>query len=216
MFEMSVKDDGVGIPPERLTQIFDLFVRVDQSLERQGGLGIGLTLARQIVELHGGTIEARSRGVGRGSEFIVRLPVVATGRTAVVAPSGNGNASVVPRRVLIADDNEDAAESLAMLLKFEGHEVHTAFDGEAALRSAEAIRPDVALIDIGMPKANGYQVAQRIRENAWGDRIFLVALTGWGQESDRQRAKEAGFDLHLLKPVSPETIEELLGTLPKA
>jgi len=214
MFEMSVKDDGIGIPPEKLSQIFELFVRVDQSLERQGGLGIGLTLARQIVELHGGTIEARSRGVGRGSEFIVRLPIVAAVPASVASHEGNGSMRVIPRRVLIADDNQDAAESLAMLLQFEGHDVHTAFDGEAALRSAERLLPDVALIDIGMPKANGYEVAQRIREESWGSRIYLVALTGWGQEADRQRAKDAGFDLHMLKPVSPEAIEELLTTLP--
>jgi CheY-like chemotaxis protein len=116
--------------------------------------------------------------------------------------------------VLIADDNHDAAESLAMLLQFEGHEVHTAFDGEAAILSAEALQPDIALIDIGMPKANGYQVAERIRKESWGDRICLVALTGWGQEADKRRAKDAGFDLHLLKPVSPERIEQLLAELP--
>ncbi len=209
-----VRDDGVGIPPEKLSVIFDLFTRVEQSLDKQGGLGIGLTLAQQITGLHDGTIEARSEGLSRGSEFVLRLPIVAAASHAQAAAHATDKRPAVPRRVLVADDNEDVAESLAMLLEYAGHEVHTAFDGEAALRSIEELMPDVALLDIGMPKANGYEVASRIREKPWGRQIFLVALTGWGQDSDKLRAQQAGFDKHLVKPVAPETIEELLATLP--
>ncbi len=215
MLEISVKDDGIGIPPDKVGSIFELFVRVDDSLERQGGLGIGLTLARQIVELHGGTIEARSDGIGCGTEFLVQMPVVVTAK-AVRREASNGAQArrVVPRRVLVADDNHDAAESLSMLLSLAGHDVRTAFDGEAALRTAADMLPDVALLDIGMPRANGYEVAREIRKEPWGRSMILVALTGWGQESDKERAREAGFDTHLLKPVAPEIIEELLEKLP--
>jgi PAS domain S-box-containing protein len=212
---ITIRDDGIGIPPDKVGEIFELFSRVEQSLDKQGGLGIGLTLAQQIAELHEGTIEARSEGLGRGSEFIVRLPIVAAlPRSSSVAASPERTTST-PRRVLVADDNRDVAESLAMLLEFAGHEVHTALDGEAAFQSVEELMPDVALLDIGMPKANGYEVASRIREKPWGRQIYLVALTGWGQESDKRRAEQAGFDMHLVKPVSPETIEDLLETLPE-
>jgi len=206
---ISVKDDGVGIPPAKLTEIFDLFARVDNALERQGGLGIGLTLVRQLVELHGGTIEARSEGIGHGSEFILNLPIVvaAAPPAAVpeVVPAG------APLRIVVADDNPDAVESLVLLLEMSGHEVHRACDGEAALDAIARVRPDVALLDIGMPKANGYQVARRIREHAWGTEIYLVALTGWGQQADKDRARDAGFDAHLVKPIPPEALEALLA-----
>jgi PAS domain S-box-containing protein len=211
---ITVRDDGIGIPPGKLMEIFELFTRVEQSLDKQGGLGIGLTLAQQIAGLHDGTIEARSEGLGFGSEFIVRLPIVAAAPRAASPAIAAEKGPSTPRRVLVADDNQDVAESLAMLLEFAGHEVHTAFDGEAAFRSVEELLPDVALLDIGMPKANGYEVATRVREKPWGREVFLVALTGWGQESDKRRAEQAGFDMHLVKPVAPETIEDLLDSLP--
>ena len=212
VLHLSVKDDGIGIPREKLTEIFELFARVERSFERQGGLGIGLTLVRQLVELHGGTIEARSAGLGHGSEFVLMLPVVAAVAALPAASDETGPAST-PRRVLVADDNRDAVESLRLVLEAGGHEVHTAFDGEAAFGCAEAVVPDVVLLDIGMPKTNGYEVARRIREHPWGKSIYLVALTGWGQEDDRRRSREAGFDAHLVKPVAPETIDRVLATM---
>jgi PAS domain S-box-containing protein len=212
LLQISVKDDGIGIPPAKLTEIFELFARVDPSLDRQGGLGIGLTLVRQLVELHGGTIEARSLGVGYGSEFVLELPVVVTATT-ITAARDDTTRACTPRRVLVADDNRDAAESLKLLLELSGHDVHTVFDGEAAVRCAETFVPDVALVDIAMPRANGYEVARRIREHPWGKGIYLVALTGWGQEDDKRRAREAGFDAHLVKPVPPEALDRMLTTM---
>jgi CheY-like chemotaxis protein len=214
MLTMTVRDDGIGIPKERLADIFELFTRVEDSLDKQGGLGIGLTLAQQIAELHGGSVEAHSKGLGFGSEFVVRLPIVAMPAAQVASGQAGRNGATTSRRVLVADDNQDVAESLAMLLEFAGHQVFTALDGEAAYRVVAEQLPEVALLDIGMPKANGYEVATRIRQAPWGSRVYLVALTGWGQESDRRRAEQAGFDLHLVKPVSPETIEDILDTLP--
>jgi PAS domain S-box-containing protein len=207
--EILVRDDGLGIPPGKLTEIFDLFARVDQSLERQGGLGIGLTLVRQLVELHGGTIEARSQGIGHGSEFVVRLPVVAPTPRAAASPESRPE--VPPLRILIADDNVDAVDSLALLLRMGGHEVHAVYDGEAALAAAAKLRPQVALLDIGMPGATGYEVARRIRQQPWGRRMLLVALTGWGQDADKRSAEQAGFDAHLVKPVPLEAVEQLLA-----
>ena len=209
---ISVKDDGIGIPPDKLTDIFELFARVDASFDQQGGLGIGLTLVRQLVELHGGTIEAHSDGVGHGSEFVMSLPVVVA--TAVTVPVGHeATPASTPRRILVADDNRDAVETLKLLLEMGGHDVHTAFDGEAAITCAEQTMPEVALLDIGMPKANGYEVARRIREHPWGKSIYLIALTGWGQDEDKRRAREAGFDAHLVKPVPPGTLDRLLATM---
>src|SRR5262249_10440689 len=166
---------------------------VDPSLERQGGLGIGLTLVRQLVELHGGTIEAPSEGKGRGSEVLLKLPVVVTA-AAPAEPLPEPAPACVPLPILGADDNRHAVESLSLLLQLGGHEVHAVFDGEAAISSAEAFLPHLALLDIGMPGATGYEVARRIREHGWGRRIYLVALTGWGQEDDKRRAQDAGFD----------------------
>ncbi len=209
---ISVIDDGIGIPAGKLAEIFDLFARVDNSLERQGGLGIGLTLARQLVELHGGTIDARSRGLGQGSEFILTLPVVASDATeAATAPEPGPTCA--PLRIVVADDNEDAVESLVLLLKIAGHEVHGVHDGQAAIDALEKLRPHVALVDIGMPGANGYEVARHVRGQAWGKQVYLVALTGWGQQTDKLRAQEAGFDTHLVKPVPPETLDRLLATV---
>jgi PAS domain S-box-containing protein len=213
VLEVTVTDDGIGIPAEKLNEIFELFAQVDRSMERQGGLGIGLTLVRELVRLHGGSIEARSEGMGHGSAFTLRLPLV---RPATVPPGdglrGDG-AAARPRRILIADDNADAVESLALLLEMAGHEVHRAFDGESALAVAEAKAPEVAILDIGMPKVNGYEAAQRIRQQPWGRQIHLVALTGWGHPEDRRLARDAGFDAHLVKPVSPAILQSLLANL---
>src|SRR5262249_19233683 len=165
-----------------------------------------------LAELHGGTIEARSVGIGHGSEFILTLPVVVT-TAATAAALAESEPACTPLRILVADDNRDAAESLMLLLQLAGQEVHVVFDGEAAVSAAEEVTPDVALLDIGMPQANGYEVARRIRDQPWGRRIYLVALTGWGQDGDRRRAAEAGFDAHLVKPVPPEVLDRLLATV---
>ncbi len=208
-----VKDNGAGIPREKLSEIFELFAQVDRSLDHQGGLGIGLTLSRELVELHGGTIDARSEGLGHGSTIAVKLPIAhaapATVPTAITEPQTGAKV----RRIVIADDNEDAAESLAQYLELDGHRVSLAYDGEAALKMIAESLPEVAFVDIGMPKVNGYDVARRIRESAWGKSIHLVALTGFGQDSDRQLASEAGFNTHLVKPVSPDRITEILAEL---
>ena len=211
---LRVIDNGMGIPPDKLNAIFELFTQVDRSLERQGGLGIGLTLVRQLIELHGGSINAKSDGIGRGSEFILTLPI-----TAADAASAGISASPAPvmssksRRILVADDNHDAAKSLTLLLRQGGHEVYIAFDGTEAVVSAQDCRPEVMILDIGMPGMNGYDVARRIREQPWAKGVCLVALTGWGQEVDRHRAREAGFDAHLVKPVDLDAINALLATL---
>ena len=215
VLEVSVRDNGIGIPPAKLTEVFDMFARVDDSLERQGGLGIGLTLVRQLVELHGGTIEARSRGIGQGSEFLLRLPIVVPPVTAAETVA-EVEPSAAPLCILVADDNRDAVETLALLLRMGGHDVHAAFDGEAALRSVEQLRPQVVLLDIGMPKVNVYDVARRIRDHAGDESPFLVAVTGWGQEADQRRAREAGFDAHLVKPVPLEALTRLLATIAPA
>ena len=212
VLEISVKDDGIGIPPGKLVEIFDLFARVDHSFERQGGLGIGLTLVRQLVELHGGTIEARSEGIGHGSEFLLKLPIVVAAPPAVETVPEPGPVCP-PLRIVVADDNHDAVESLVLLLRMAGHDVHAAFDGEAAIHAIVTLLPQVALLDIGMPKANGYEVARRIRAHGCGKEVYLVALTGWGQEGDKRRAEEAGFDAHLVKPIPPETLDRLLATI---
>lgn len=207
---VQVRDNGIGIPAGHLAMVFEMFSQVAPALERsQGGLGIGLALARGLVELHGGRIEARSEGPGKGSEFTVRLPAAAP-----VQPPANPRSaeSAVAHslRVLVVDDNRDAADSLAMLLELTGHEVTTANNGEVALAEAERLTPDVVLLDIGMPGMNGYEVAQRLRETGHGRHAFIVALTGWGQDDDKRRAMEAGFDHHLTKPVDPAILHAVL------
>jgi PAS domain S-box-containing protein len=208
-----IRDTGIGIPPSLLTHVFDLFVQVDRSLEQShGGLGVGLALVKRLVEMHGGTVEASSEGRGKGSEFIVRLP--ALGSAAAGKPKnkdGTVPSNVVKgRRILVVDDNQDASTSLAMLLKLMGNEVRTAFDGLAAIDAAGTYRPDIMLLDIGMPKLNGYDVCRRIRQEPWGRNITIVALTGWGQEEDRVRSREAGFDGHLVKPVELGALQQVL------
>ncbi|HET9225395.1 MAG TPA: ATP-binding protein, partial [Thermoanaerobaculia bacterium] len=198
---VTVRDNGIGIPADELSGIFEIFKQVDRAMERsQGGLGIGLTLARRLVEMHGGTVRAHSEGPGRGSELVVRLPALAEppkepAREPDVLPATAG------RRILVVDDNRDAAETLTMLLEMAGHEVRTAYDGLEALDAAAEHRPEVVLMDIGMPRLNGYEAAGRLREQEWGKSVFLVAITGWGQEDDRRRTSEAGFDAHLVKPI---------------
>ena len=209
---LSVKDNGIGIPSDKLTEIFELFAQVERPGGRAGGLGIGLTLVRQIAILHGGSIEARSAGIGHGSEFILTLPVVAASAAGPVALAAPGPAAA-PRRILVVDDNRDAAESLTVLLQIAGHDVEFVLDGEAAIELAEQTRPEVVFLDLGMPIVNGYEVARRIRALPWGKRTHLVALSGWGQADERMRTKAAGFHSHLVKPVAPEAISRLLESL---
>ena len=213
---VSVKDTGVGIPPDMLPKVFDLFTQVDRSLEKsQGGLGIGLTLVKRLVEMHDGSVEARSEGHGQGSEFVVRLPVVLSASREAQPPSDDdAPASPAGRcRILIADDNVDSAITLALILKMMGNEVHTVHDGLQAVEAGETFQPDVVLLDIGMPKLNGYEAARRIRELSWGRQAVLIALTGWGQDEDRRHSEEAGFNHHLVKPVAPAALEKLLAEL---
>jgi signal transduction histidine kinase len=230
--EIRVRDTGIGIPSAHLPMIFDMFTQLRNDTGRsQSGLGIGLALVRKLLEMHGGTVTASSEGDGLGSEFLIRLPVIgndtvrvsgtaggqANGRAASVDAPAAEDASITPqvrRRILVADDNSDALESLATLLELGGHEVFSAANGALALESAERHLPEVALLDIGMPKLDGYEVARRIRAQPWGRSITLVALTGWGQDSDRRRSGEAGFDSHLVKPLDLDKLTELLGRLP--
>ena len=207
---VSVRDTGIGIPAEMLPHIFKMFTQVDRSTRKsQGGLGIGLTLVRTLVEMHGGQVEAHSRGPGQGSEFVVRLPLSTT--HSVAHELSEPSTSVLPnRRVLVVDDNRDAAESLGMLLKLLGVEVRVVNDGPAAIETVSAYRPAVVLLDIGMPGMDGYEVARRIRKKPEGRDVLLIALTGWGQEEDRRRTSDAGFDHHLLKPADLTALKSIL------
>jgi CheY-like chemotaxis protein len=209
-----VKDDGVGLRAESLSSIFNMFSQVDHSVERSsGGLGIGLALVKGLTEMHGGSVRADSGGLGLGSRFSVRLPLL-------VMPPLESAPSVAPtapnaphRRILVADDNHDAVESLATMLRLSGNEVHTASDGIEAVALTEQLLPDVVLMDIGMPRLNGREATRRIRDHEWGKRIVVIALTGWGQESDRRLSREAGCDDHLVKPVDFAELERLIGEL---
>jgi PAS domain S-box-containing protein len=208
---LRVRDTGIGIPSEMLSRVFDLFVQVERRLDRaQGGVGIGLTLVRKLVELHGGQVEAHSAGPGLGSEFVVRLPAYA-GKVLDATPEPGPPAPGRTRtcRVLIVDDNQDAANSLAHLLRIQGQEVQVAFDGPSALTVASDFQPAMALLDLGMPGMDGYELAQRLRQQPGLERLRLIALTGWGQEEDRRRSREVGFDLHRVKPVEPEVLRGL-------
>ncbi len=209
---VSVKDTGIGILPDKLESIFEMFEQADKTLERtSSGLGIGLTLVKRLVELHGGRILASSGGPGRGSEFIVLLPLAADdANTAVAKPKLGPSLAARPQRILVVDDNRDSAISMAKLLKLKGHEVETAYNGVEAVEKAEALRPGVMLLDLGMPGMNGYEVCQTIRQKPWGNAIRIVALTGWGQEQDRRNTREAGFDGHLVKPVDPTVLDDVL------
>jgi signal transduction histidine kinase len=212
--EICVRDSGIGISAESMTNIFELFTQIpSERVNTSGGLGIGLALVRALVELHGGEVGATSAGLDQGSEFTVRLPLFvreAVASNGAQTTQSGEQAVPVRRNILIADDNQDALESLALMLRLEGHEVYCASDGEEALALAGLRRPEIVVLDVGMPKLDGCEVARRIRAESWGRGAVLVALTGWGQDVDRRRSREAGFDLHLVKPVDPATICEML------
>jgi PAS domain S-box-containing protein len=208
-----VRDTGLGIPPEMRMRVFEMFTQVNRQLERsQGGLGIGLALVRSLVHLHGGSIEARSAGLNQGSEFIVRLPLAADGEAVSPANRGNEQANRHPaHRIVVVDDNADAAETLAMLLRMMNNEVWVAHDGPEGIELARRQRPDLIFLDIGLPSLSGYEVARRLRQEAALAGVTLIALTGWGQPEDRRRSREAGFDEHLVKPVDPELLAKVLS-----
>jgi PAS domain S-box-containing protein len=210
---VTVKDNGAGIPQDKLDSIFDMFMQVDRTSDRsQGGLGIGLTLVKRLTEMHGGSIEARSDGEGKGSEFIVRLPVLS--RSEIAQPRlAAGSDSQPQRRVLIVDDNHDSAESLAMLFELTGNKTFMAHDGVEAVEAVERHRPEVVLLDIGLPRLDGHEVCRRVRQQPWGKDIVMIALTGWGQEDDRRKSEEAGFNGHLVKPVDYDKLLEMLASL---
>jgi PAS domain S-box-containing protein len=209
---VSVRDSGIGIPSDMLPRIFDMFTQVDHSMDRaHGGLGIGLTLVHSLVEMHGGTVEARSDGPGKGSEFIVRLPLLPAPASEILRPVQRAVGALPARRVLVVDDNRDAADSLGMFLKLAGAKVAVVYHGLAALEALESFKPEVVLLDIGMPEIDGYEVARRIRQNPDYRDVLLVALTGWGQEEDRRRSRAAGFDHHLVKPADIDLLQSLLA-----
>jgi signal transduction histidine kinase len=207
-----VLDNGIGISADMLARVFELFMQGDHPRERSGGgLGIGLTLARRLVEMHGGRLEAHSEGAERGSEFSVRLPL-ALRPSHEAAPLGDQESELPSRRrVLVVDDNRDAAEMLAAMLGVWGQETRVAYDGMDALAIAGAFQPDIVLLDIGLPNVDGYEIGRRMRTEPWGQRALLVAVTGWGQESDLERSRRAGFDRHLVKPVVPRLLRELIA-----
>jgi signal transduction histidine kinase len=211
--EMCVQDDGIGIPEDSVSKLFHLFSRLKGTEDRTaGGLGIGLALVRTLVEMHGGEVSVASAGLNCGSAFTVRLPLAQVGTvTPIVRPLPEPVGEVVPRRILIADDNQDALDTLALLLEVDGHEVRKAADGAAALRAADQWRPELIFLDIGMPVMDGYAAARSIRAEPWGKDLVLIALSGWGQREDMARSRDAGFDLHLVKPVSADAIAKVLS-----
>jgi len=209
---VSVRDNGIGIPVDRLSAVFDMFTQVDRSNRRlQGGLGIGLTLVRSLVGMHGGRVFAKSDGPGTGSEFVVELPVL-PGRADAAETAESMAGKVPPRRVLLVDDNVDAAETLGMLLTALGATISVAHSGRAALAALDTFDPDTVLLDIGMPEMDGYEVARTIRAQPRHADVLLIALTGWGQQDDQRRSRAAGFDHHLVKPPNIEKLRELLGS----
>ena len=216
---VTVRDTGIGIPPEALPRIFDMFAQVDRTQERAtGGLGIGLALVKGLTEMHGGTVSAESEGPGRGSTFTLRLP--RAGRVSRPAPGGAETDDATRRahagvKVLVVDDNRDGAETMATMLTLLGHEVYKAHDGAEAIETAERVRPELILMDIGMPQINGLDATRAIRARPWSQGTTIVALTGWGQEGDRERSQTAGCDGHLVKPVGLAELEALLADLPR-
>jgi CheY-like chemotaxis protein len=209
-----VRDTGAGIPPDQLSAIFDIFTQVDTTRERsQGGLGIGLTLVKRLAQMHGGDITAHSDGLGQGSEFVLRLPVLPGVTVPAAAEHKAVEAAGPGRRILVVDDNRDAASSLAMLLDVLGHTTRVAHDGLEAVHTAEEFSPDVIFLDIGLPGMNGYDVCRCIRRKMPGHKMFIAALTGWGQEDDRAKSRDAGFDTHVVKPIDGRTLTGLLAKL---
>jgi CheY-like chemotaxis protein len=214
MAAIRVHDTGVGIPADLRPKVFDLFTQGDRSLDRtEGGLGIGLTIVDRLVKLHGGSVEALSEGSGLGSEFVVRLPLLAVPAPASL-PRAAERRPASSRRVLVVDDNRDATETLELLLQLWGHEVQSALDGREAISRAVEFRPEIVLLDIGLPGMSGYDVARQLRSLPGFRDLFIVAVTGYGQESDRLRSQEAGFGHHLVKPVQPEVLQELIASAP--
>jgi CheY-like chemotaxis protein/two-component sensor histidine kinase len=212
-----VKDSGIGIPADEIETIFDMFNQIDRAPERaQGGLGIGLTLVKRLVEMHGGAVGVHSDGPGRGTEFTVRLPALDEVPKTSPSESAQPHVQGPRRRVLVVDDNRDAATALAMLLQHSGHETFVAYDGPAAVAAAEKHRPDVVLLDIGLPGMTGHDVCRQIRQQPWGANIKMIALTGWGQEEDRRKSSEAGFDGHLVKPVELAALLQQFQDVPTA
>jgi PAS domain S-box-containing protein len=212
---ITVTDNGIGIKPEKLAEVFRMFVQIKSDKDRShGGLGIGLAISKGLVELHGGRIEAKSAGPGKGSQFTVHLPVGAQPPEGEAADAPTLAADTTARKVLIADDNRDAADTLATLVELDGHQVLVAYDGEAALAAFASFQPDIALLDIGMPKLSGIEVAQKIRSAAFGRKVTLVAITGWGQSGDRAKTLAAGFNQHLTKPVDVARVRQLLAAEP--
>jgi signal transduction histidine kinase/ActR/RegA family two-component response regulator len=213
---VKVKDTGVGIPTDMLSRIFEMFAQVGRSLERsQGGLGIGLTLVKRLVELHGGSVEAFSEGPDRGSEFVVRLPALPAAHQVPQQVDTPGAQTAPARRILVVDDNRDGATSFAMLLQFAGNETCVVHDGLEAVEATERFRPDVVFLDIGLPTLNGYEACRRIRAGSWGKDVTVVAVTGWGRDEDRSKSNEAGCDAHLVKPVDFDAVMNLLASLPQ-
>ncbi len=213
MVSILVQDNGIGIPANSLKTIFDMFSQVDRSIERAtGGLGIGLALVKGLVEMHGGTVEAHSPGPGRGSTFTVRLPIMERMPESTLArpTATEERPQVVIRRILVVDDNRDGAESLAEMLRLLGHDVEIAHDGIEGVRKAEEYRPEIVLMDVGMPRLNGLDATRRIREQLWGRFLTIIALTGWGQDADRALSKAAGCDGHLVKPVNLTELAKIL------
>jgi CheY-like chemotaxis protein len=212
-----IRDNGIGIEPDLIPTVFNLFAQGSRSeASGQTGLGIGLALVKRLVDLHGGAVDVHSAGLGKGCEFTVRFPRLSVELIPAVL-EGAAAPAVSPaprRRILIVDDNRDALESLVRLLQLADHEVHQASDGPQALSLAAETRPDLVMLDIGMPGMDGYEVARRIRAEQWGHAIVLVAVTGWGQDSDRRRSREAGFDSHWVKPLDAQKLAALLATLP--
>ena len=217
---VTIVDTGIGIPADKKASIFEMFSQIDRSLNRPyGGLGIGLHLVKRLVEMHGGSVDADSDGPGRGSRFTVRLPALPAS-IASAAPEATASTVPVPlirsRRILIVDDNADHADSLGMLLAIDGHDVHCAYDGPEALSAAERLRPEVVLLDLGLPIVDGFEACRRIREQPWGKPMLLVAITGWGQDIDRQKSTEAGFDHHLVKPIDARTLAAIVNDVSAA
>lgn len=214
---IKVKDDGIGITPEMTESIFDMFTQLNQAPDgSQHGLGIGLSLVQGLVHKHDGSVEVQSAGPGKGTEFTVRLPVALSFEREMPPESGPNKVvhGLTPLRILVVDDNRDSARSMAMMLEISGHVLQTAHDGLEAVRGAQEFDPQVVLLDIGLPRLNGYDVCRRIREQPWGKGMVFIAQTGWGKDEDKRRALEAGFDYHIVKPVNPAELEKLLANLP--